>query len=150
MAVRVNIILLFFFFLMIRPPTRSTRTETLFPHTPLFRSREASPHFVGEHNAYFASLNRNKRGVVIDLQSAAGQAQLHELCRSADALITNLRPSAIRKLGPTYVALREINPRLVCVALTGFGLSRPYAARPPSHYIIQATTGEMELTVASD
>src|SRR3546814_19549770 len=56
-------------------------------------AREASPHFVGEHNAYFASLNRNKRGVVIDLQRAAGQAQLHELCRTADAPITTQRPS---------------------------------------------------------
>src|SRR3546814_17444473 len=94
-------------------------------------AREASPHFVGEHNAYFASLNRNKRGVVIDLPSAAGQAQPHDLCRSADALITNLRPSPIRKLGLTYAAPREITPRLVLVALTQFGTPTP-SAEPPA------------------
>ena len=60
--------------------------------------RAASPHFIGPHNAYFASLNRNKLGVVIDLASDAGQAELHDLCRDAHALITNLRPAAISKL----------------------------------------------------
>ena len=108
--------------------------------------REASPHFVGDHNAYFASLNRNKRGVMIDLASPEGQAQFHALCRSSDALFTNLRPSAIRKLGLTYTALESINPKLVCVALTGFGLSSPYTDRPAYDYVIQAMTGVMELT----
>ena len=72
--------------------------------------REASADFIGPHNAYFASLNRNKRGVVINLAGAEGQAQLHELVRTSDALLTNLRPSAIRKLGLTYEDLKAINP----------------------------------------
>jgi CoA:oxalate CoA-transferase len=108
--------------------------------------REASPHFVGPHNAYFASLNRNKRGVVIDLATLQGQHELHELAQSADALITNLRPSAIRKLGLTYADLRGVNPKLVCVALTGYGMTSPYAERPAYDYVIQALTGVMELT----
>ena len=108
--------------------------------------REASADFIGPHNTYFASLNRNKRGVVIDLADAEGQAQLHELVRTSDALLTNLRPSAIRKLGLTYEDLKAINPKLVCVALTGFGLSSPYAERPAYDYVIQAMTGVMELT----
>lgn len=108
--------------------------------------REASDDFIGPHNAYFASLNRNKHGVVIDLASSEGQAQLHDLVRSSDALLTNLRPSAIRKLGLTYEDLKAINPRLVCVALTGFGLCSPFAERPAYDYVIQAMTGVMELT----
>ena len=108
--------------------------------------REASADFIGPHNAYFASLNRNKRGVVINLAAAEGQAQLHALVRASDALLTNLRPSAIRKLGLTYEDLKAINPKLVCVALTGFGLSSPYAERPAYDYVIQAMTGVMELT----
>lgn len=108
--------------------------------------REASPHFVGRHNAYFASLNRNKRGVVIDLATPEGQARLHALCRSTHALITNLRPAAIRRFGLTYEQLRGVNHKLVCVALTGFGLNSPYAERPAYDYIIQAMTGIMELT----
>ncbi len=109
-------------------------------------ARRVSPHYVGRHNTYFASLNRNKRSVVIDLASAAGQAELHGLCRGAHALLVNLRPSAIRKLGLTYESLREINPRLVCVALTGFGLDSPFAERPAYDYVIQAMAGVMELT----
>jgi crotonobetainyl-CoA:carnitine CoA-transferase CaiB-like acyl-CoA transferase len=109
-------------------------------------ARRVSPHYIGPHNAYFASLNRNKRSVVIDLASPAGQAELHELCRGAHALLVNLRPSAIRKLGLTYAALADVNPKLVCVALTGFGLTSPLAERPAYDYVIQAMTGVMELT----
>ena len=109
-------------------------------------ARRVSPHSIGPHNAYFASLNRNKRSVVIDLASPVGQDELHALCRSARALLVNLRPSAIRKLGLTYAALERVNPALVCVALTGYGLESPYAERPAYDYVIQAMTGIMELT----
>ncbi len=109
-------------------------------------ARTVSPHFIGPHNEYFACLNRNKRSVVIDLASGGGRRALHALARDAHALVTNLRPSAIRKLGLTYEALRAVNPALVCVALTGFGLESPYADRPAYDYVIQAMTGVMELT----
>jgi crotonobetainyl-CoA:carnitine CoA-transferase CaiB-like acyl-CoA transferase len=108
--------------------------------------RRVSPHFVGPHNAYFASLNRNKKSVVLDLASAEGQAQLHEIAGRSHALVTNLRPSAIRKLGLTYDRLRDCNPRLVCVALTGYGLEGPYAESPAYDYVIQALAGVMALT----
>jgi CoA:oxalate CoA-transferase len=111
-------------------------------------ARQVSPHFIGPYNEYFACLNRNKRSVVIDLASAAGQRALHALAGDSHALVTNLRPSAIRKLGLTWEALRAVNPALVCVALTGFGLDSPYADRPAYDYIIQAMTGVMELTGA--
>jgi CoA:oxalate CoA-transferase len=113
-------------------------------------ARNVSPNFIGPHNEYFASLNRNKRSVVVDLGSKEGQAQLRELAKGAHALVTNLRPSAIRKLGLTYDALKPINPKLVCVALTGFGIDSPYADRPAYDYVIQAMTGVMELTGEPD
>ena len=108
--------------------------------------RSVSPHFVGPHNAYFASLNRSKKSVVLDLASEEGRAALGGIAESAHALVTNLRPSAIRKLGLTYEALRHCNPRLVCVALTGFGLDGPHADNPAYDYVIQALTGVMALT----
>jgi CoA:oxalate CoA-transferase len=110
--------------------------------------RRVSPHNIGPHNAYFASLNRNKKSVVLDLATADGQAGLHALARQSHALLTNLRPSAIRKLALTYEDLRAVNPRLVCVALTGFGLDGPYSERPAYDYVIQAMTGVMALTGA--
>jgi crotonobetainyl-CoA:carnitine CoA-transferase CaiB-like acyl-CoA transferase len=108
--------------------------------------RTVSPHFVGAHNAYFASLNRNKKSVVIDLASKSGNEALGAIVTDSSALITNLRPSAIRKLGLTYDALRHWNERLVCVALTGFGLEGPYSESPAYDYVIQALTGVMALT----
>ncbi len=109
-------------------------------------ARSVSPHFVGPHNAYFASLNRNKKSVVLDLASEEGREALGRIVETAHALVTNLRPSAIRKLGLTYDALRQWNERLVCVAVTGYGLEGPYAESPAYDYVIQAMTGVMALT----
>jgi crotonobetainyl-CoA:carnitine CoA-transferase CaiB-like acyl-CoA transferase len=108
--------------------------------------RRISPHRIGPHNAYFASLNRSKRSVTIDLASAAGQDALGRLAAGAHALVTNMRPSAIKKLGLTYEALKSRNDRLVCVALTGYGLDGPFADRPAYDYVIQALTGVMAMT----
>jgi len=108
--------------------------------------RRISPHQIGAHNAYFASLNRSKKSVVLDLATPQGQQCLGEIARGAHALITNLRPSAIHKLGLTYETLKEWNPKLVCVALTGYGLNGLYAERPAYDYVIQALTGIMSLT----
>jgi len=108
--------------------------------------RTISPHTIGPHNAYFASLNRNKKSIVLDLASADGQAALGRIAARSHALVTNLRPSAIRKLGLTYQALRAHNERLVCVALTGYGLDGPYSENPAYDYVIQAMTGIMAIT----
>jgi crotonobetainyl-CoA:carnitine CoA-transferase CaiB-like acyl-CoA transferase len=109
-------------------------------------ARKVSPHFIGPHNAYFAALNRNKKSVVLDLASAAGRADLEAIAATASALITNLRPSAIKKLGLTYEGLKGCNPKIVCVALTGYGLDGVYAESPAYDYVIQALTGVMALT----
>jgi CoA:oxalate CoA-transferase len=108
--------------------------------------RTVSPHFIGPHNAYFASLNRNKKSVVLDLASDEGRQALGHIVAKSHALVTNLRPSTIRKLGLTYEALRSWNERLVCVALTGYGLDGPYSDNPAYDYVIQALTGVMALT----
>lgn len=109
-------------------------------------SREVGSQEVGGHNVYFASLNRNKRSVHVDLATEQGQVQLHELVRTADALIVNMRPSAIRKLGLDYASLQHVNPRIACVALTGYGLEGTAAEWPAFDYVIQAGTGLASLT----
>lgn len=109
-------------------------------------ARRISPHWIGPHNTYFASLNRNKLSVTLDLASPQGRRKLGELARSAHALIANLRPPAIKKLGLTYDVLRTWNPALVCVSITGYGLDSPYADRPAYDYVIQALTGIMAIT----
>ncbi|HTR70123.1 MAG TPA: CoA transferase, partial [Mycobacteriales bacterium] len=109
-------------------------------------SRHVGSQEVGGHNVYFASLNRNKRSVYLDLASTDGQSDFHRLVRTADALIVNLRPSAIRRLGLDYDSLRGVNPAIVCVALTGYGLQGPAAEQPAFDYVIQAGTGLASLT----
>ena len=109
-------------------------------------SRRVGSQSVGGHNVYFASLNRNKRSVHVDLTTDEGQAQLGELAKTAHALLVNLRPSTIRKLGLDYQSLRRHNPKIVCVALTGYGLEGPAAEWPAFDYVIQARTGVASLT----
>ena len=109
-------------------------------------ARNITPNFTGPYNDYFTSLNRNKRGIVLDLGTAEGQARMAGLAASAHGLITNLRPAAIKRFGLTYDALERHNDKIVCVALTGFGLEGPYADKPAYDYIAQALTGVMALT----
>jgi CoA:oxalate CoA-transferase len=113
-------------------------------------SRHVGSQAVDGHNVYFASLNRNKRSVHIDLATEQGQEQLGELAATAHALLVNLRPSSIRALGLDYESLRRHNPRIVCVALTGYGLDGPAADWPAFDYVIQAITGVAALTGEPD
>ena len=94
--------------------------------------------------SYFASLNRNKSSICMDLNSEAGQHRLGELVAQSHALLVNLKPSAIHRLGLTYDALRRWNERIVCVAITGFGL---YGGDDPAFdYVVQASVGTAALT----
>jgi crotonobetainyl-CoA:carnitine CoA-transferase CaiB-like acyl-CoA transferase len=113
-------------------------------------SRQVGSQFVDEHNVYFASLNRNKRSVHIDLTTTEGQAELGALAKTAHALLVNLRPSTIKRLGLDYESLRRYNPKIVCVALTGYGLDGPAAESPAFDYVIQAITGVAALTGEPD
>ncbi|ULE35761.1 CaiB/BaiF CoA transferase family protein [Mycobacterium sp. IDR2000157661] len=95
-------------------------------------------------DSYFASLNRNKKSVVLDLRSEAGRQQLGELVADSHALLVNMKPSAIKRLGLTYESLRRYNERIVCVALTGFGLDG--SDDPAFDYVVQAATGVAAMT----
>jgi len=95
-------------------------------------------------DSYFASLNRNKQSVCLDLRSEAGQQRLGELVANSHALLVNMKPSATKRLGLTYEALRKFNERIVCVAMTGFGLEG--GDDPAFDYVIQAATGVAAMT----
>lgn len=95
-------------------------------------------------DSYFASLNRNKGSICLDLRSVDGQAKLAELVADSHALLVNMKPSAIKKLGLTYDSLRGHNEGIVCVALTGYGLHG--GDDPAFDYVIQAATGVAAMT----
>ena len=95
-------------------------------------------------DAYFASLNRGKRSICLDLTTEGDRRRLGELAADSHALLVNLKPSAIRKYGLDYESLRQFNDRIVCVALTGYGLDA--GDEPAFDYVVQALTGVASLT----
>ena len=95
-------------------------------------------------DSYFASLNRNKSSICLDLATDAGKVRLGALVAESHALLVNMKPSVIRRLGLTYDALKEFNEKIVCVAMTGFGLDG--GDDPAFDYVIQAATGVAAMT----
>jgi len=102
-------------------------------YTGQFRNRGMSGQFM--------AANRNKRSLALDLKHPDGAAVLRRLISTADALVTNIRPAALARLGFGYEACRDLNPRLVYAAATGFGQDGPWAARPAFDEIVQAASG---------
>ena len=70
---------------------------------------------------YFGNLNRNKRGVALDLKTQEGKSLFAELVKSADILIENNRPGVMERLGFGYKSCSEMNPRLIYASISGFG-----------------------------
>jgi len=112
--------------------------------------RRTGEHEFAGHNLYFASLNRNKKSVCLDISDPSDRECFNSIVASSHGLITNLRPHALRELGLTYDALKDINPRIACMAITGFGLNGPNSDHPAYDYIIQAMTGVSLLTGEPD
>lgn len=89
----------------------------------------------------FMAVNRNKRSIAVDLKHDDGKAVLERLIRSADALVSNIRPVGLARLGFDPDRCRALNPRLVYVSATGFGQDGPWRARPAFDEIVQAASG---------
>jgi crotonobetainyl-CoA:carnitine CoA-transferase CaiB-like acyl-CoA transferase len=99
---------------------------------------------------YFQSLNRGARSLTLNLRSAEGRALLHRLAARVDAVYNNLRGDLPAKLGLDYAALGQVNPRLVCCSLTGFGRTGPRHGEPGYDYLLQAYAGFMSVTGEPD
>jgi CoA:oxalate CoA-transferase len=108
-------------------------------------ARAYTPFQNGE-SAYFISLNRGKRSLTLNLKAERGKEIFRELAKRADILVENYKPGTMEKLGLGYEALREINPRLVYAASSGFGRTGPYSAFPAYDVIIQGMGGLMSIT----
>ena len=85
--------------------------------------------------------NRNKRSIALDLKHPDGKAVLRRLIPTVDALVSNIRPAGLARLGFSYEACRELNPRIVYASAVGFGQDGPWRARPAFDEIIQAASG---------
>ena len=89
----------------------------------------------------FLNLNRGKRGIVLDLKQPEGRQALMRLLPSTDVLIYNVRPQAMARLGLSYEAVREVNPRILYVGAYGYSQRGPYAAKAAYDDLIQGAAG---------
>ena len=94
----------------------------------------------------FASINRNKRSITVDLKVPEQVARLKQLCAKADVLIENYRPGVLERLGLGHEALRAASPRLVYCSISGYGHSGPYAERGAFDATMQGISGVMSVT----
>lgn len=110
-------------------------------------SRASGPHFLGSGDShFFQTFNLGKKSLTLDLQQPDGQAILHKLVSTADAVLNNLRGDQPGKLGLTYEALCSVNPSIVCAHLTGYGREGERASWPAYDYLMQAEAGFLSLT----
>ncbi|MBI5507064.1 MAG: CoA transferase [Deltaproteobacteria bacterium] len=106
-------------------------------------TRHMGPPFAGGLSAMFAQFNRNKRSVVVDLKLEGGVAVARRLAEHADVVVHNFRPGVAERLGIDFAAFAGRNPRLVYLAISGFGAQGPYAQLPAYDTVIQGLTGHM-------
>jgi formyl-CoA transferase len=108
-------------------------------------TRSMGPFLNGE-SAYYMNLNRNKRGMTLNLKDPQGKELFLEMVKKADIVTENFRPGTMENLGIGYETLKEINPRIIYAAISGFGHTGPYKMRPGYDIIAQAMSGLMSTT----
>ena len=116
-------------------------------------SRNWGPPFVGDpyeiypgESAYFMAINRNKRGITVNLKSSEGQEIIKRLAGESDVFVENYRTGSLEKMGLGYQDLRALNSRLIYCSISGYGRSGPYAQKPGYDFVIQAEGGIMGVT----
>lgn len=112
-------------------------------------TRSFAPHRAGESH-YYLSINRSKRGMVVDLKHPQGCEIVKRLAADADVLIENYRPGVLERRGLGYSALAALNPRLIYCSITGFGLCGPLRDRPSFDIVTQALTGLLSVNGAAE
>jgi crotonobetainyl-CoA:carnitine CoA-transferase CaiB-like acyl-CoA transferase len=112
--------------------------------------RYVPPFQDGEDGLWFQTFNRNKKSVSLDLRHPEARPVLEDLVRGSDAVFSNLRGDGPAKLRLRYEDLKDVNPRIVCCSLSGFGTTGPRAAEPAYDNLMQALAGWMSVTGEPD
>lgn len=106
--------------------------------------------FVAGESAFFMSVNRRKRSVVLDLKQPEAVSWLHEMVKQSDVVLHNYRVGVAERIGAGYEELAALNPGLVYCAISGFGPTGPMAHRPAIDLLFQAESGMMAITGERD
>jgi crotonobetainyl-CoA:carnitine CoA-transferase CaiB-like acyl-CoA transferase len=109
-------------------------------------ARRMVPPTISGESAAFLIMNRNKRGIALDLRMEAGRNVLSRLLKSADVLIENFRRGAMEHMGFGYDDVHALNPRLIYCSISGFGRTGPYADRGGFDLVAQGMSGLMSIT----
>lgn len=102
--------------------------------------------FVGEESAYFMSVNRGKRSMVLDFKEPGDMEIFWELVKISDIIVENFRPGTMEKLGIGYEDIKKVNPRIIYAGISGFGHTGPYRNRAAYDMLAQAMGGLMSVT----
>ena len=108
--------------------------------------RRSGPPFISGESAAFLGINRNKRGIVVDLGTSGGVDVIRRMAQTVDVLVQNMRPGSMQRKGLAYEDLADANPGLVYCTISGFGTTGPYSARPGFDLVAQAMSGLMSIT----
>ena len=109
-------------------------------------TRGWGPPFAGGESAYYLCVNRNKRGMVVNLKTDEGREILRNLAMQSDVLVENSRPGTLRKFGLDYETLQSLNPGLIYCSISGFGQTGSLRDKPGYDFMIQAMGGLMSIT----
>src|SRR5699024_10250040 len=109
-------------------------------------NRRTWPQYKGGESSAFMSINRNKKGMSIDLKSAEGKEIFNNLIKTTDIIVENFRPGVVKRLGVDYESLNKINPKLIYCSISGFGQYGPYSSRGGYDLILQGMTGIVSVT----
>jgi crotonobetainyl-CoA:carnitine CoA-transferase CaiB-like acyl-CoA transferase len=109
-------------------------------------TRGWGPPFAEGESAYYLCVNRNKRGIVVNLKTDEGKKILRDLALQSDVLVENFRPGTLEKFGLDFDTLHELNPKLIYCSITGFGQTGSMRDKPGYDFMIQALGGLMSIT----
>lgn len=111
------------------------------------QSRQWAPPYIGDQSCYYLAVNRNKRGIALNIRADEGREIIYELVKDADVFMTNLATSAsLKKYGIDYETLSAMNPRLIYTSISGYGRTGPRAGQPGYDLVSQAESGTMAIT----
>lgn len=106
--------------------------------------------FLNEQSTYYLCANRNKKSITLDLKTDEDKEKFKELVKDADIILENFKTGDMERMGLSYEELKKINPQLIYCAVTGFGQTGPLAYEPGFDPVIQAMSGLMHVTGATD
>ncbi len=111
------------------------------------QSRQWAPPYIGDQSCYYLAVNRNKRGIALDISVSEGRDILYTLLKDADIFLTNLATNAaLKKYGIDFDTLHALNPRLIYASISGYGRRGQRADQPGYDLVAQAESGTMALT----